>query len=75
MGNWQPGWVPATVGEAREYLDAHVRDGDPDIVRACEAKVDVIEHHAGAGPDGSRASEPSSFSKPSLDELEEEGAD
>ena len=70
MGTWGEGWTPATVGEAREYLDAHERDGDPAIVAACEAKIDVIEPHEGRGAPG-RAE----FVKPSLDQLEEEGAD
>jgi len=37
-------WRPRTVGEAREYLDAHERDRDPEIVRACEALVDATPH-------------------------------
>jgi hypothetical protein len=50
------------VGEAREYLDTHERDGDPDIVRACEALVDATPHL-------------SDFSKAPPEQLEERGAD
>jgi len=75
MGNWHKGWVPATVGEAREYLDAHERDGDPDIVAACEAKTDAIEHRPVQVESGTGVEEASSFAKPSLDQLEEQGAD
>ena len=49
MPVWNKGWIPATVGEAREYLDAHETDGDPAIVEACEAKIDVIERCSGHG--------------------------
>jgi hypothetical protein len=42
------GWTPSTVGEAREYLDTHERDGDPAIVEACQAMFDVIEHRSGS---------------------------
>jgi len=50
------------VGEAREYLDAHERDGDPEIVAACVALVDATPHLSGS-------------SRPSDDQLEERGAD
>jgi hypothetical protein len=61
--------MPTTVGEAREYLDAHERDGDPDIVAACEALIDAVGPRSGpAGGEGAAA-------KPSLDQLEERGAD
>ena len=53
------------MGEAREYLDAHERDGDPAIVRACEALVDVRADDSG----------PHLLAKPPLDQLEEKGAD
>ena len=62
MPEWTTGWTPASVGEAREYLDAHDTDGDPDIVAACEAMVDVTPHLSGS-------------IKPSVDQLEERGAD
>lgn len=51
-----------TVGEAREYLDAHERDGDPEVVRACEALVDATPHLA-------------DFAKAPAEQLEERGAD
>jgi hypothetical protein len=44
MPEWHNDWRPKSVGEAREYLDAHLRDGDPEIVRACEALVDATPH-------------------------------
>jgi hypothetical protein len=69
------GWRPATVGEAREYLDTHERGGDPAIVQACEAMIDVIEHRSGPGKQSSGGTETSPVSKPPLDQLEEEGAD
>jgi hypothetical protein len=62
MLEWNDDWTPKTVGEAREYLDAHERDGDPEIVRACEALVDATPHL-------------SDFSKAPADRLEERGAD
>jgi hypothetical protein len=55
-------WTPRTVGEAREYLDAHEPDGDPEIVRACEALVDATPHL-------------SDFAKAPAEHLEERGAD
>ena len=62
MPEWTSQWRPATVGEAREYLDAHLRDGDPDIVSACEALVDATPHLSG-------------LAKPTPEQLEEAGAD
>ena len=62
MPEWTTDWRPATVGEARHYLDAHERDGDPAIVAACEALVDATPHL-------------SAPFKPSEDLLEERGAD
>lgn len=62
MPDWTEGWTPSTVGEAREYLDAHERDGDPAIVEACEALVDATPHL-------------SDSVKPSSEQLEERGAD
>jgi hypothetical protein len=62
MADTDDGWRPRTVGEAREYLDTHERDGDPDIVRACEALVDATPHL-------------SDFSKAPPEQLEERGAD
>jgi hypothetical protein len=62
MPNWTTGWTPATVGEAREYLDAHETDGDPAIVAACEDLFDATPHLSG-------------MAKPSMDQLEERGAD
>jgi hypothetical protein len=55
-------WMPTTVGEAREYLDTHERNGDPDIVRACEALVDATPHL-------------SDFPEATPEQLEERGAD
>jgi hypothetical protein len=62
MGKWESGWKPSTAGEAREYLDAHERDGDPAMVKACEALFDATPHLFG-------------LTKPSPEQLEEEGAD
>jgi hypothetical protein len=62
MPKWNDDWKPRTVGEAREYLDAHERDGDPEIVRACEALVDATPHL-------------SDMAKPPPEQLEERGAD
>jgi len=50
------------VDEARTYLDAHERDGDPDIVAACEALVDATPHL-------------SEFAEAPPEQLEERGAD
>jgi hypothetical protein len=75
MAERKKGWKPATVGEAREYLDAHERDGDSAIVQACEAMIDVIEHRSGPGKQGSGRMDKSPTSKPPLEQLEEEGAD
>jgi hypothetical protein len=47
MAERKKGWRPATVGEAKEYLDTHERGGDPAMVKACEAMIDVIEHRSG----------------------------
>ncbi len=62
MPDWTEGWTPATVGEAREYLDAHERDGDPAIVAACEKLVDATPHLSGTV-------------RAPLEQLEERGAD
>jgi len=59
------------VGEAREYLDTHERDGGPAIVEACEAMIDVIE----TGPALASRAADARTSKPPLEQLEEEGAD
>ena len=67
--------TPSTVGEAREYLDTHERDGDPAIVESCEAMIDVIEHRSSAGKHSSGRTDTSPVSKPPLGQLEEEGAD
>jgi hypothetical protein len=75
MAERKKGWKPATVGEAREYLDTHERDGDPAIVEACEAMIDVIEHRPGPGRQSSGRTGPSPILKPPLEQLEEEGAD
>ncbi len=73
MPEWKKGWTPSTVGEARENLDAHERDGDPAIVEACEAKVDVTRHQS--GKQDSTRTDTSPVSKPPLEQLEERGAD
>ena len=67
--------MPSTVGEARDYLDTHERDGDPAIVEACEALVDAIEHRSGPSQQSGGGSDPSPMSKPPVEQLEEEGAD
>ena len=66
-------WKPATVGEAREYLDAHERDGDPAIVEACEALIDVIENRSGPSKQSNGPNDTFPVPKPPLDQLEEEG--
>jgi len=75
MAERKKGWKPATVGEAREYLDTHERDGDPAIVEACEAMFDVIEHRSGPRKQRSGHADTSPISKPPVEQLEEEGAD
>jgi hypothetical protein len=75
MAEREKSWKPSTVGEAREYLDTHERDGDPPIVEACEAMIDVIEHRSGPGKLSSGHTNTSPVSKPPLEQLEEEGAD
>ncbi len=75
MAEQKKGWKPATVGEAREYLDTHKRDADPAIVAACEAMIDVIEHRSGPGEQSSGRTDTVPVSKPPLEQLEEEGAD
>jgi hypothetical protein len=75
MDERKKGWTPSTVGEAREYLDAHERDGDPAIVEACEAMIDVIEHRPGPRQQSGGRPDPSPLAKPSLDQMEEKGAD
>jgi hypothetical protein len=72
MADRKNGWKPATVGEAREYSDTHERGGDPAIVEACEAMIDVIEHRSGSGKQGSGRTDTSPVSKPPLEQLEEE---
>lgn len=62
MPEFTSGWRPSTVGEAREYLDAHELDGDPDIVEACEALFDAKHHISGVV-------------LPPEEQLEERGAD
>jgi len=62
MPEWTTGWRPSTVGEARQYLDAHEVDGEPEIVAACEALFDATPHLSGSV-------------KPSDEQLEERGAD
>ncbi len=62
MPDRSTGWTPSTVGEAREYLDAHGTDGDPDIVAACEAMFDATPHLP-------------EMARPSVEQLEERGAD
>ena len=75
MAERKNGWTPASVGEAREYLDTHERDGDPAIVEACEAMIDVIENRSGSGKQSSGRTDTSPVPKPPLEQLEEEGAD
>jgi hypothetical protein len=62
MDKWGSGWRPSSAGEAREYLDAHERDGDPAIVTACEALFDATPHQPGV-------------TRPTPEQLEERGAD
>ncbi len=75
MPEWKKGWKPATVGEAREYLDAHERDGDPAIVKACEAKVDATRERSQPADRGGARSGTPPIAKPPLEQLEEKGAD
>jgi hypothetical protein len=75
MPEWKKGWTPATVGEAREYLDAHERDGDPAIVKACEAKVDATVRRPQPGKQGRGKTRTAPVAKPPLEQLEEKGAD
>ena len=75
MAEREKSWRPSTVGEAREYLDTHERGGDPAIVEACEAMIDVIEHRSGSGKPTSGLTEAPRMPKPGVEQLEEEGAD
>ena len=56
-----------TVGEARDYFDAHATSGgDAEILRECEQVLDATDDRGG---------QPSPIPQPSEDQLEEEGAD
>jgi hypothetical protein len=61
---WRGQGRPPTVGEAREYFDAHAIDGgDPEILEECEQVLDVTVHL------------PSPISLPPEEMLEEKGSD
>lgn len=61
---WRRQGRPPTVGEAREYFDAHALDGgDPKILEECEQVLDATGHLA------------SLISAPPEEILEEKGSD
>ena len=61
---WKGEGRPPTIGEAREYFDAHAVDGgDPAILEECERVLDATGHL------------PSPISPPSEEILEEKGSD
>jgi hypothetical protein len=66
-----------TVGEAREYFDAHAAGGgDPNIMEECEQVLDATDPPTRSLPgSGSRGTTPSPFPQPSEDQLDEEGSD
>ena len=64
---WRREGRPPTVGEARDYFDAHATGGgDAGILQECERVLDATDH---------RGKQPSPFPRPSEDQLEEEGSD
>ncbi len=66
---WRREGRPPTVGEARDYFDAHATDGgDGEILEECERVLDATDHPA-------RHLTGSSFPRPSEDQLEEKGSD
>ncbi len=74
-------WVregrPPTVGEARDYFDAHARDGgDPETMEECERVLDAVRNpiHDRPGSDNGGA-KASPFPPPAEDLIEEEGSD
>jgi hypothetical protein len=61
---WKRQGRPPTVGEAREYFDAHAVDGgDPETLEECERVLDATGHL------------PSPTSPPPEEVLEERGSD
>jgi hypothetical protein len=74
-------WVregrPPTVGEAREYFDAHASGGrDPETMEECERVLDATEQPAPSVPEpGHGGLTDSHYPRPTEDQLEEEGAD
>ena len=51
MTIWQREKRLPTVGEARDYFDAHAEDGgDPDTMEECERVLDATQHPADGQP-------------------------
>jgi hypothetical protein len=64
--SWRREGRPPTVGEARDYFDAHATGGgDAEILQECERVLDATGPGARSAP----------FPRPSEDQLEEEGSD
>jgi len=74
---WRREGRPPTVGEAREYFDAHAASGgDPEILAECEAVLDAVRRPTRAHPEGeTRETGPVTFPAPTEDQLEEKGSD
>jgi hypothetical protein len=66
---WRKEGRPPTVGEARDYFDAHATaGGDAEILEECERVLDAIDQ-----PAGHLTGSP--FPRPPEEQLEEKGSD
>jgi hypothetical protein len=74
---WRRESRPPTVGEARDYFDAHATGGgDPEILEECERVLDATSHPTRDLPGaGSQGTKPGPFPRPPEDLLEEKGSD
>jgi hypothetical protein len=73
-------WVrkgrPPTVGEAREYFDAHAATGgDPETMDECERVLDALQRPTSGTGSGEDGPADSPYPKPTEEQIEEEGAD
>jgi hypothetical protein len=72
MTIWQRAKRLTTVGEARDYFDAHAEDGgDPETMEECERVLDATQHPT----DGHGGVKQPPYPGPPEDQIEEEGAD
>ncbi len=72
---WRREGRTPTVGEAREYFDAHVNTGgDPGLMEECVQVLDATEYPS-TGTRGRVAGTGSSIPRPSEDQMEEKGSD